>query len=171
MWYSLVCIIVVMLRQYDSDLLPDLYFTERMWAFKGSLLNLYIQFALRLVMQPQSCRTSLLLVIILIFWAAGGAGSLARNLLKRKWTWMSDWGGRNKEGFPLRFLEFSSFLLSNGFSFFSFFFSLFSLCHSLSHYHFSFFFCHLCLLCLSTRFSSWPSDTSSWCCFNNLRGK
>lgn len=38
-----------------------------MSAFEASLLNFSVHFALRLVMQPQSCRTSLLLVIILIY--------------------------------------------------------------------------------------------------------
>lgn len=42
-------------------------------------------------MHPQSCRTSLLLLISFILWAAGATGSLARNLLKRKWSRMSGW--------------------------------------------------------------------------------
>lgn len=76
-------------------------------AFKGSRLNFSRHFALRLVMQPQSCRTSLLLVIILICCAAAAAaaatgllkkgggrrgGGHAGNLLKGKWTWMSGRG-------------------------------------------------------------------------------
>lgn len=144
-------------------------------AFKAVLLNFLAYFTLELVMKPLSCRTSLLLVIILIYLATTGhleeEGREVRAEIYQKGRDVDEWWRVSQ--FPSRFClslsdsAFHIFFFSSTFCFFS---------SSISHSVFiqlPLILSHLPLLpsqSLSPGFSSWPSHTSSWCHFNNSQG-